>query len=185
MTGKVGLLRLGMTVFGLLALAGPGEGQEPNVALRAQNIFKKSCALSGCHGGASPIKFNATKQSSLLAAGVVKPRDAKGSKVVQFVENGIMPPGGKLSDVDTKALSDWVTAGTPDWDAPQGVTKPKEAAAPQARKFVSERDLLQAIVRDLEAANERDRPFLRYYSIANSTTAQRWRRLCSRSLVPA
>ena len=41
------------------------------------------------------------------------------------------------------------------------------AAAPHVRKPVSEKELLQAIVRDLEAADTSDRPFLRYYSLAD------------------
>lgn len=164
----VGLLTLtlawGTVVFSPTAHA-IQEESNGKLALQAQAIFKKSCAVNGCH---PPTKFNANKRDEMVAAGVIKPRDLAGSKVIQRVESGNMPLGGdKLSDAEIKTLRDWIKIGAPDWAAAS--TKPQQGNTPQPQKtaLITEKQLLQAIVSDLQNANERERPFLRYYSLAN------------------
>jgi hypothetical protein len=66
-------------------------------------------------------------------------------------------PAAKLPDADIAGLRRWIDAGAP----------AVSTAIVEARPFVSEQDVLTAIVQDLEAVPARDRRFLRYFSFAN------------------
>jgi hypothetical protein len=46
------------------------------------------------------------------------------------------------------------------------------ASLAEARPFISERQVLTAILRDLQATPERERPFVRYFSFANVWNAR-------------
>lgn len=182
----IGLATIGTGGLLLASLLLPGiSGAQEGAALatKAQAILKSKCLP--CHEGAAAAKgINVLKQESLLSTHAVLPRNADKSLLIEVIVNGQMPlgagkkPGLEASDLDT--LKAWVNAGAPDWNAKPVTVKPADpdtpakpekpevvAPTPTARKFVTEAATLQAILHDLNAAGERDRPFLRYYSVAN------------------
>lgn len=156
-------LRLAFVI--LTCLAHPAQAQDAAaLAKSVQGIFAKRCADAGCHGAQSTIKFNVGVYDSVMAAKAVKVKDPAGSKLLSMVTEGTMPlTGDRLKSDEVTAIRAWIEAGAPDWSAP----KTTGAPSAQVRKPVTEKETLQAIVRDLESADERQRPFLRYYSLAN------------------
>jgi len=84
--------------------------------------------------------------------------------MIRRLEAGVMPLGGyngqrgaKLPEEEIQALRAWVGAGA--------LAPPRRGDV--ARPFISESQVLHAIVQDLEAAPKANRPFLRYFSLAN------------------
>ena len=139
-----------------------GQTASSGLAAKAQAILEKNCAQ--CHGAQNPaFGLNILKHESLLGSKMVLPGKAKDSELLEAIVSGRMPKGGgKMAEADIQILTQWIDAGAPDKDAPAA-----DPGKPPTRKTLSEAALLKAIVRDLEAANERDRPYLRYYSLAN------------------
>jgi mono/diheme cytochrome c family protein len=159
-----GIAALLLTVVLLAALGtrATDAGEQPSaLAKRVQAILEKKCA--SCHGANDAVKvgLNITRRENLVVQKrVVVPKDPDKSDLIHRVDSDSMPPtSDKLSPDQKKALRDWVAAGAPDWDASA------PSAAP--RKRITEREILNAVIRSLEAADIRDRPFLRYFSLAN------------------
>lgn len=164
-----------LALAGLSATAGQQAAADKAAnAKQAVAIIKKSCVQ--CHSGS--LYFNANKFETLLKKGYLKPGDLAGSVAMQRIlattTDEQMPPTGPLSAADKTTLKQWVADGLPDPNAAATVvTEPakpapvKPPAGVEVRRSISESELLTAIVRDLEAADERERPFLRYYSLAN------------------
>ncbi len=50
------------------------------------------------------------------AAAVVVPKSVKRSRLYQVLENGRMPPNGRLPQEDLKTIHDWIAAGCPSED---------------------------------------------------------------------
>src|SRR5437016_13388079 len=137
----------------------------PDLNSKALSILQQNCGNSGCHGGADPYSFDVRDPASLLAAKVIQPGNATGSELIRRLEAGIMPLGGykgqrgaKLPPEDIQILRQWIDAG-----GPESARLPRSVQ----RQFISESQVLAAIIRDLASAPEADRPYLRYYSLAN------------------
>ena len=137
----------------------------PDLNSKALSILQQNCGNSGCHGGADPYSFDLRDPASLLAAKVIQPGNATGSELIRRLEAGIMPLGGykgqrgaKLPPEDIQILRQWIDAGGPELAS---------RAVKLQRPFISESQVLAAIIRDLESASKADRPYLRYYSMAN------------------
>src|SRR5207247_10628721 len=137
----------------------------PRVQARALPFRQQNCGDSGCHGGADRYSFDVRDPASLLAAKVIQSGDASGSELIRRLEAGIMPLGGykgqrgaKLPAEDIQILRQWIDAG-----GPESARLPRRVQRP----FISESQVLAAIIRDLLSAPEADRPYLRYYSLAN------------------
>jgi mono/diheme cytochrome c family protein len=162
-------------VHGLLAclaaflLALPLCGAEPDkttLAARAQAILKTNCYR--CHGdnGASEGGFNyVLERQRLVERKKVVAGDPGKSKLYQRVvsDNDPMPPADEKqrpSKEDRDLLRQWIEAGAPDFN-------PTIAK----RAFLSPNDVLRAIHADLEKANERDRRFLRYFTLTHLSNA--------------
>ncbi len=127
-------------------------------ASQARRVLQQRCFQ--CHGqnGVATKNVFVLDRARLVQGKVVVPGDAH-SRLIAVVESGAMPLGaGKLAPAEVDVLRDWVTRGAPDWDSGQPSA---------ARKLLTETALEQAIGRDLAQAPERDRRFLRYYSIAH------------------
>jgi mono/diheme cytochrome c family protein len=165
------LLCAGLTL-GLIALASgavvsprPLAAQEatPALAQRAQAILKKNCSSAGCHGNTSPQKgLNVLKPESLSV--VINRSQPEKSKLLEVLQDGYMPLGAqKLPEAEIETIRAWLT-GSKGQASPAG-KPPVPAAKPRA--FIPEKAVLDAIVADLIAAPERDRVYLRYYSLAN------------------
>src|SRR5437867_578536 len=145
-----------MSALLLISLLLVGQAQ-PELNSRALTILQENCG--GCHGGPDPYSFDVRDPASLLAARVIQSGNASGSELIRRVEAGIMPLGGaKLPAEDIQILRQWIDAG-----GPESARLPRTVQ----RQFISESQVLAAIIRDLESAAEADRPYLRYYSLAN------------------
>lgn len=149
-------------VAALFTLARPTAAQAPPpaLALQVKAILAKQCA--SCHGPQDSSKkgFDVARRDTLvILKKVVVPQHPEKSELVQRVLTDNMPYGDqKVSAADKKVLEEWVKAGAPDWEKP---------APAVARHRVSEKDQLRTIIRDLETADEADRTYLRYFSLAN------------------
>lgn len=154
-----GLLGIGVLTAGWSAAFAEPEASPATLAVQAQGVLAKNCSGSGCHGDENAFKFNVRQRETLIRSKVVAPKDAANSELLRRVETGSMPLGApKLSAADIQTLRVWIEGGAPDFAA---------AADAPARPFISEAEIIRAIRRDLEAAPERDREYLRYFSLAH------------------
>jgi hypothetical protein len=136
-----------------------------DTADKAISILEQNCGNSGCHGGPDAYSFDVHIPSTLIEAKVLQPGNAADSELIRRVEAGIMPLGGykgqlgaKLPLEDIETLRKWIDAGA---------LNPAARASPAGRPFVSESQILIAILNDLWSAADQDRPYFRYYSLAN------------------
>jgi hypothetical protein len=67
-------------------------------------------------------------------------------------------PGAKLPPEDIQTLRQWIDGGA---------LSPIDRVPSARRPFVSESQILTAILNDLSAAGDQDRPYFRYYSLGN------------------
>src|SRR5215470_2753557 len=147
--------------IGLLALGSPLS----STADQALTVLQQNCGNESCHGGPDAYRFDVGNPSTLVEAGVVKPGRSADSEVIRRVEGGIMPlggykgqPGAKLPPEDIRILRDWIDAGAP---------IPAERSTSSRRPFVSESQILEAILNDLQSAHQDERPYLRYFALVN------------------
>jgi mono/diheme cytochrome c family protein len=134
------------------------------IAQRVKAIFAERCFQ--CHGlnGKAAKNVFALDRARLVQSRVVIPGDAA-SPLLKAVESGAMPLGGpELSAEDKAAVRDWILAGAPDWPDPN-------AGDAGNRAFISESSLLSTIAEDLERIAPRDRPYIRYLSLASLRNA--------------
>jgi hypothetical protein len=157
-------IAVAMIILGSLGPGSSAAEDSSTLASKAAGILQQNCGNSGCHGGADPYSFDVRSIPTLRDAKVIEPGNAAKSDLILRVEAGVMPLGGykgqagaKLPAADIETLKQWIAAGAPD---------PGQVAV-KARPFISEATVLGSILRDLELASDRDRPFLRYYSVAN------------------
>jgi len=100
-----------------LAAAGGGGDLSGDITFSGEiePILVAHCSL--CHSGSSPAGgLDVTSYDVLVnQSGVVVPGDADGSKIIQFLEGGVMPPPGNKppSDDEIAAIRAWVQAGAP------------------------------------------------------------------------
>ena len=155
--------------FTLLTLSLPAASlaqDEAELATKAKAVFEKHCYA--CHGkeGSNEGGFNyILNHERLLASKKVIAGDAKNSRLLKRMASEEMPPdedsnGKAIKDrpsvQEVAAVKAWIDAGAPDFN-------PKVAA----RLFISNTDILELIHKDLLAANERSRKFLRYFTITH------------------
>ncbi len=139
-----------------------GQPDTMAAASAAEAVLRQRCFA--CHGqnGVATKNVFVLDRDRLVATRMVVPGDAK-SLLLQVVESGSMPLGGpRLAELELQALREWVAKGAPDW---------KAGTPADARKFLTEAELLEAIRRDLAGAPAQDRRHLRYYSIAHLANA--------------
>jgi hypothetical protein len=149
----------------LLCLVSLSRTPSDDTAGKAISILEQNCGNSGCHGGPGAYSFNVHIPSSLIEAKVVAPGKAADSELIRRVEAGIMPlggykgqPGAKLPLEDIQTLRQWIDAGA---------LNPIDPVSSARRPFVSQSQILTAILNDLRSAGDQDRPYFRYYSLGN------------------
>jgi formylglycine-generating enzyme required for sulfatase activity len=160
-------MRISLGLICSIAVISPLMGQEPPAtALKARAVFEKHCYA--CHGkeGANEGGMNfVLNRDRLVSSRKIVPNDLKASRALKRMVNDEMPPeedinGNPLKVKPTKdeieAVKQWIEAGAPDFTA---------KTAP--RKFISNMDVIDFIYKDLNDAGERQRRFLRYFTITH------------------
>ena len=79
-------------------------------------ILQASCAVQGCHANPDPkvglnLETYAGFEKGSLGGPVFNPGDSKGSKVVQRIDGGGMPPGAPLAKDQIQLFKDWIDEG--------------------------------------------------------------------------
>lgn len=134
-------------------------------------VLEKSCVA--CHGnGKAKSNFGSVLDAKkMIADKLIIPGQPEASPV--YVRLGVdqdMPPGDapagnyKPTPADIKEVREWILA----LGAPAAAPPKVEAPPAAARTPVSTADLIRAARADLFDAAEEDRPFLRYFSVANA-----------------
>jgi formylglycine-generating enzyme required for sulfatase activity/mono/diheme cytochrome c family protein len=140
--------------FGYRVLEAADAPQQ--LATAAKGVLKNRCFSCHGEGGANEGGFNFALNRKRLVRELVVPGNSDESKLFQRVVKGEMPPDGdKLPKEEIETLRKWIEA-----DAPNFGVETK-------REFVSPADMLAVMLKDLEKANERDRPFYRYFTLTH------------------
>jgi TPR repeat protein len=139
------------------------------LATQVKSILTTNCyRCHGERGAAEGGMAYVADLSKLVERKKVLPNNPAGSKLFKKMasEDDPMPP---LTDDDNKPITQrptkadialvrqWIEAGAP----------PEPATAVAARPFISDTDILDSIKKDLDAADERARVFLRYFTITH------------------
>ncbi len=155
------LPRLGVTALAALALPFVARAEDKTaLARQAQMILKTNCYR--CHGqeGANEGGFNYVLDRERLVAGrKIVPGDSAQSRLFKKLRKEEMPPEDEKprpSREEIAVIQRWIEAGAPDFNA-----------APAPRTMITNAALLETIRADLEKASERERPFLRYFTITH------------------
>ncbi len=82
-------------------------------------ILQARCAFAGCHADPNPARglnlgTYAGFEKGSAGGPVFNPGDSKGSKVIQRIDGGGMPPGAPLADDQIQLFKDWIDAGAKD-----------------------------------------------------------------------
>jgi hypothetical protein len=135
-----------------------------DLAAQAFGILETNCANFGCHGGPGYYRFDVRDTATLRDGGVITVGNASESEIIRRVESGAMPLGGykkevgaRLPDAEIAVLRRWIDAGAP----------AAAASTAETRPLIAERQVVSAILRDLQTMPQRDRRFVRYFSFAN------------------
>jgi mono/diheme cytochrome c family protein len=150
------------TALILVAISSAIRADEDKAALaqKTQAIFKANCYR--CHGqeGANEGGFNYVLDRQRLVAGKkIVPGDSAQSRLYKKLKKDEMPPEDEKprpSQEDIGVIRQWIEAGAPDFNP-----------APAQRAEITIAALVDLIRADLEKANERERPFLRYFTITH------------------
>ncbi len=144
----------------LLLAAGPLLAAEPNpVAKKAHDVLKAHCYR--CHGAEGNVEGGmnfVTDLDRLVARKKVVPGKPDQSPLFKRVAAGTMPPPevkDRPSDGDKAALRAWIDAGAP------------PLVAGQKREFVTQAQVNDWILADLETVDRRARRFQRYFTFAH------------------
>ena len=129
--------------------------EKGDLAIRARAILKKHCFE--CHGGPGQSRHHPGTRSLQARRQRSEPGPlcradrAKASQIMQFLEDGSMPPGDRPrpTEEEIQTLKDWI-----------GATSPSYPAA------FDDRTTLQEILNDLQKHPEAA-PNLRYFSLAH------------------
>jgi hypothetical protein len=156
--------RAQVVLVGALVLVPIGPAAAADLGPRAQAVLKSYCYR--CHGRAGSAKGGMNfilDRDRLLARGHVIPGKAADSPLYRRVAEGEMPPETvrvRPTPADLSVLRGWIDAGAP-------------AFAPMSDRhaFFSEADVSRQILADLQAAEPRQRRFLRYFSFAHLVSA--------------
>ncbi|RKU39256.1 hypothetical protein C6496_02320 [Candidatus Poribacteria bacterium] len=79
-------------------------------------ILQASCAFQGCHADPNAkvglnLETYAGFEKGSLVGPVFNPGDSNGSKVIQRIDGGGMPPGAPLADEKIQLFKDWIDEG--------------------------------------------------------------------------
>ena len=116
------------------------------VAISAQVDFARDVApvlqenCMKCHAAGSHLAF--TSRQALLDEHVIAPGDAEKSSLYTTIQQGSMPPSGKLAAGQIDIIKRWIAAGAA-WPAEVALTPPANATAPPAGNNNEQYDVAQ------------------------------------------
>ena len=74
-------------------------------------IFVSNCAMSGCHDANTRAEgYNLSNYSSIVKRGI-KAGNPAGSEIWEVIDDGSMPPNGKLTSLQRSYIKTWIAAG--------------------------------------------------------------------------
>ncbi|HWO00989.1 MAG TPA: hypothetical protein VNS63_17140 [Blastocatellia bacterium] len=158
---RIMVCTLGMALLPYLSMSAGivgAEAQSKDLAERAKTIFTDRCFK--CHGqnGVARRNIFVLDRERLISSKTLQPGNLE-SPLLRAVESDEMPLGGPpLAAEEKAALRDWVASGAPSW---------KLESRPAARPFISDRGILARLRDDLLKTPDRDRQYLRYFSIVH------------------
>ena len=149
-----------LALLGLLAGAGRlSAGLKPaELAHKVQAILKANCHR--CHGRDGAVEGGLNyilDRDKLIARKKVLPGKAEQSPLFKRMAAAKMPPPGEQprpSSADLALIRQWIDAGAP------------SARPPVQRAIVTEAEVQELILADLEKQENRKRRFTRYFSLA-------------------
>ncbi len=138
------------------------KNQNSDLTSKAYIIMEKHCGK--CHGEVKTAGFNFHNYKTMIDNGFLIPGKPGESRI--FIRaakspGDPMPPRNEnnpLSESETATLKAWIEAGA---------LQPVANNPSSQHKFMSETDMLQVIEADLNHANERDRAYLRYFTLTH------------------
>lgn len=143
-----------------LLTAGPVLAAEPNpLAKKAFDVLKAHCHR--CHGAEGNVEGGMNYVADLdrlVARKKIVPGKPDASPLFKRVVAGTMPPPdvkGRLSDADTAALRAWIEAGAP------------SLVPGRKREFVTQGQINEWVLADLEKIDRRARRFQRYFILTH------------------
>jgi WD40 repeat protein len=144
----------------VLLLAAPVAAAEPNpVAQKAHDVFKAHCYR--CHGADGNVEGGmnfVTDLERLVARKKVVPGKPDQSLLLKRVTAGTMPPPevkDRPSESDKTALREWIAAGAP------------PLVAGRKREFVTQSQIDEWVLADLEKIDRRARRFQHYFTFTH------------------
>jgi WD40 repeat protein/mono/diheme cytochrome c family protein len=152
-----------VAVAAFFPLFGQGlqAAEEPKVELakKAQGILKAHCYK--CHGEAGAVEGGMNyinELDRLVVRKKVIPGKPDESPIFKRINNGSMPPPdvtSRVTDAEKAIVKQWIEAGAPS----------PHLAAP--RQFITQADVQDAILADLEKLDRRSRRFMRYFTFSH------------------
>jgi mono/diheme cytochrome c family protein len=166
------LFRIAACAVALLTWAEGVRGDDVALARRAKLVFQTHCYRCHGQGGRSEADFNvAIDLKKLVEKKQVTPKALDDSEVYQRMVSKTMPPKFDVAENpadrkplprptkdDIDAVAAWINAGAPDVPPTAAATVPT---------FISDADMIKFMHKDLNGINERDRPFIRYFTITH------------------
>ena len=166
-------LRLSLFPFVLLgaSVVNPAQpSQNQSTVQKAKAILEKHCAK--CHGATNAPNlnlFDLNDRKGFIQKNQIKPGDSKNSRVyvrAALSPDDPMPPNSEknsVSKAEANILKVWIEEG-----AREPATERSGAgrALPEG-KFITEKQMLETIARDLEMTNPRERKFYRYFTLTH------------------
>jgi mono/diheme cytochrome c family protein len=152
-----------LTTLGFASSRGPAD--EPSLAAQAHGILKQHCYQ--CHGDMGSAKGGMgfiLDRDRLVQRGKLVPGDIGDSEIFQRIQLGEMPPPKqpRLKPDEVALLKKWIEAGAPAVKTPAA-----------KREFVTEAQINNWILADLEAMPPKQGKFFRYFTLANLHNAGR------------
>ena len=148
-----------LVLFCMFAAGSSEAGPEPTeLARQAQAILKANCHR--CHGQEGTVEGGMNfilDRAKLVARKKILPGKAEQSPLFQRMAGGKMPPAGEQprpSPADLAIVRRWIEAGA----------SPLQPV--RVRVLVSEADVYDLILADLDKLEKRRRRFTRYFSLA-------------------
>jgi hypothetical protein len=126
---------------------------------QAREVLNRFCHTCHGEGGSDEGGMNfVLNVKRLIETEKIVPGDPSKSELLQRIVDGEMPPEGETprpGKAEIELLSSWIAAGA---RAPADATR---------RAFITNDQVIQLILADLDAAPERERQFYRYFTITH------------------